>query len=479
MWTGQQTLESIDQALSQLRRQAQELDTQVQRSSTELVALRQREGERFRRLAEVRLDQLTHGNVVSGLDDADLRVKEILIERTEALADLQTQIERCEQRQTELEQSREGQRKQVAEAAERLDRAEAATQARLRDDDSYRAQLDKTGAAEAVAARAEEKTQQAEQDRIEKGKPYEQDPLFNYLWKRGFGTARYSANPLTRYLDQWVARLCNYYDARPNYAMLLEIPTRLGEHATRLRQTADAELQVLRAMEERAAADDGIPALREALSQAEEAMDRLDEQIREQENSYHELMGQRSVFAAGEDEYSRRSIDTLVMEFQRDNLPSLLQQAQATSTHEDDVLVRELMDVEAEQGEITRALDKHRAMHERALDRLKELEEVRYRFKRQRYDDVHSTFSNGDLLALILGEFLRGVATSGDLWGTIRRNQRYRRIESDPTFGSGGIGGMGRGTWHFPMPGGRGWGGGSRRGGFGGRGGGFRTGGGF
>jgi hypothetical protein len=76
-------------------------------------------------------------------------------------------------------------------------------------------------------------------------------------------------------------------------------------------------------------------------------------------------------------------------------------------------------------------------------------------------------------LSVILHEFLRGVASSDDLWGTLRRQQRYHRIESDPGFGSGGFG-RSDSTWHFPELGGGGFGGGGEI-----RGGGFRTGGGF
>ena len=69
------------------------------------------------------------------------------------------------------------------------------------------------------------------EDKRVKGEPYENDKLFMYLWRRGFGTSEYSANPFTRMLDRWVARKCRYDKARPNYWMLNEIPKRLEAHA--------------------------------------------------------------------------------------------------------------------------------------------------------------------------------------------------------------------------------------------------------
>ena len=42
---------------------------------------------------------------------------------------------------------------------------------------------------------------QAETDKEEKGKPYRDDPLFMYLWERGYGTTNYRAPPMLRTLD--------------------------------------------------------------------------------------------------------------------------------------------------------------------------------------------------------------------------------------------------------------------------------------
>jgi hypothetical protein len=87
----------------------------------------------------------------------------------------------------------------------------------------------------AILAKAEEKAAQAEADREEKRRPYEADPLFMYLWRRRFGTPGYQAGPLVHSLDRKVAHLIGYEEARVNYAMLMELPQRLREHAERLR----------------------------------------------------------------------------------------------------------------------------------------------------------------------------------------------------------------------------------------------------
>lgn len=91
-----------------------------------------------------------------------------------------------------------------------------------------------------VVRNAEEKAARAEAHRDEKRRPYESDPLFMYLWRRRFGTRDYEASNLVRYFDRKVAHLIGYEAARVNYAMLLELPDRLREHAERLKQEAAA-----------------------------------------------------------------------------------------------------------------------------------------------------------------------------------------------------------------------------------------------
>ena len=61
--------------------------------------------------------------------------------------------------------------------------------------------------AERIAQHAEQKASFAARDFEEKGRPYRADPLFAYLWDRGWGTGRYRAFPLVRMIDGWVARL--------------------------------------------------------------------------------------------------------------------------------------------------------------------------------------------------------------------------------------------------------------------------------
>jgi hypothetical protein len=452
MTSGPMALAAIDQALQESRTDLQGLDSRIRGADDELVQIRQEKLEQFAAFAKVRLGQIERGEPLASIDDADRRAKELLEERARRLDELERQTAECHARQTQLETERTQHGRNVEAAEAGLDSAEAATQARLAVDTAYQGQLAKAHGADDIAKQAEEKTGRAEKDRAAKGKPYEADPLFIYLWKRGYGTSKYSAGPLARALDGWVARLCGYTDARPNYWMLGEIPARLAEHAKGARAEADAEFAMLKRLEEQAAAADGVPARRAALEAARKTAAEMDAAIAVEETRYRDLMNTKSAVAAGQDEITRRGIEVLAAQMQREELVQLRREAEASPSAEDNTIVQRLADLEQRESALEQAMEQARQAKDARMRKLDELEETRRQFKQRRYDDPSSTFSNGGMISVLLGEFLRGMASSGDLWRTIERQQRRQPRQSNPDFGSGGFGFPGGGTWHMPTP---------------------------
>lgn len=476
MLSGRNALQNINLTLQKLHRQVDESGQQIQQASDNLLHLRQQQAGRYRELARIRLDNIISGEVVAGLETADQRVRQLLQQRNDVLSDLSSQLEKVHREQQRVEQQREVQSDKVAAAAGALDDQETASRERLQQDQTYRKQLEAAETAERIASQAEEKTQEAQRSREEKGEPYESDPLFSYLWSRNYGTPGYSANPLIRYLDKWVARLCDYHAARPNYARLQEIPVRLKEHAVHQRTAADQELEMLTELEQKAAAEDGIPALEQAYEDAEKRLEEIDQEIQQLEQQGMALMQQKAGYAAGDDEHFREAVETLAASLEKENMDTLYRYARLTATAEDDLLVSELPLAEQRLQQIQQGLQANRLSHDEHLSRLADLEQLRRNFKSQRYDDIHSGFGNGATLMLMLNQFLQGLADSGALWDTIRREQQYRPTRSNSPFGNRGFGRRSS-NLRFPRGGG-GLGGGLGGGGLGG-GGGFRTGGGF
>lgn len=460
----------------------------MQSSSSALTRNQLQQSRVLRALASDRLERLDSGKLASTVDSADAAANEVLLQRERALANLAEKLGEGQARLQQAEDRRNSLHAIVDAAAQELAELEAEVQRLLEGDEGYQAQLETAYEARAIATQAEEKTALAEKDRAEKGLPYESSKLFSYLWKRHYGTAEYRASGLFATMDDWVAGLCDYDKARANYWLLLEIPRRLAEHARIVGQRAEAELGKLQDLETKVANAAGIDIARQGLIEAETEQDACDANIDEIELSLGEVQVHLKRFASGDDDFTKRCLDGLEAAYSARDMERLERMVIATASRSDDELVRELIDLRQDQGLIRDEIQDNKKLHQQHADRLKDLEDVRRRFKRHRYDDLRSSFSSESVVRMVLDEFLRGAIRGSGVWDTLKRQQRYRDVGGAwPDFGSGSLprGRRGSSPWHWP--GGRGGFRMPRRGGSLSRGGsprrrssgGFRTGGGF
>ncbi|MGB5512807.1 MAG: hypothetical protein WBM87_13970 [Woeseiaceae bacterium] len=458
MLSGRDTLNELNSTLKTARRELERLDRQLQASSITAASNQQQQTQALKRMAATRLDAMRQGQVVERLDSADYKVSEILEQRQDAIVTLNEQTVQARAALQALEERRETLHDNVDSAAQQLAEREAEVQSMLETDARFQAQLDATQRADAIAVSAAEKAQIVADDRREKGIPYENDSLFMYLWNRGYGTSEYRANPLARLLDAWVARLCKFRDARPNYWMLREIPLRLQEHANSRRNDAEREIEKLQAIEEEAAQAGGVHAARATLEDAEQLQDEIDEQIAGAEASLRELEVEQSRFAAGDDRYLAECLSLFTKTLERRDVSDLTRLALATMTTEDDAIVDDIRALRRDDAALRDELENNRSRHAEHLRRVQELEQVRHRFKKNRYDDLRSEFDKGDIVTSMIHEVLRGAIRGGALWNVMRQYQRYRDVGGAwPDFGSGGITRPGRRptasrppTWHWP-----------------------------
>jgi len=488
MWTGQKTLRSIDDALNSANNDIKRLDNSLSELSTRQAENRRDQLKSCEDLASLRLDQISRDQLQSALSYAENAALSALDKRQILISELENKLNENEITLQGLELQRESQASIVNNQAQVLIDCEHSAQVELETDKEYQQQLVSNQKADAIADRAEEKAAVAEQDRIEKGKPFESDALFIYLWRRHYGQPKYKVNLLARFLDNWIARLCDYNKARANYWMLLELPKRLHSHAASVREVANNELLELEKMEHVFAGQHGALAAQALLLEYQSQQDTIDHNINAVEENQNTLLSERNTFNAGEDLYFRQAIHTLATAIQRQDIVELQRLSNRTLDRQDDHLVASMIDLREEEKELQQSMAEIRKRQQTYLDKLSELKRVRTQFKSKRFDDVRSGFNNGGLIGVALNEFLKGALNNGELWRTIERSQRHRDVGAWPDFGSGGLGGRsgrsnnrGGSPWHRPGSGSGGFklprsGGSSSRG----RGnGGFKTGGGF
>lgn len=444
-------LNSIDQAGRSLRGDEDRLNDIIRQAATETARLRAEQAELFRSLARIRLDTLRQENVVAPLDDAEKRALAALREQDEKLKALSNRRDALQKELAAAQAVREDKVRIVTAAADAIASQKEATEHRMAGDLGWQKQAAVVSGAEAQATAAEDKARQSEADRDEKSKPYLADPLFVYLWERGYGTSAYKAGPITRMGDGYVARVVQYEPARQNYFTLTEIPKRLREHANRLKATLADEEAKLVALERAALEADGIVQKEKTYQDAEAALKEAERVIGDLEKEGAALDEERNGALGTEGPWGMgRVLGDLAASMQREDLRTLLRESLDTPTTEDEQIVRRLQALEDALEKQEKAADEARRATVELARKRAELE--RSRDEARRYERQGGGFSNDKLIGDILGGIIGGALSSRELRDALRSGYRQggsrSSLPSRPgggTFGGDIFGGGGGG----------------------------------
>lgn len=476
MISARQALNDIERAILGVRRDEDRLVAMLADTKAEGDRLRAEKADAFRALARLRLDAIARDDVVGELDSVERRARVLLDKRRDRLSELKASRTGALEKLEQLEDQRAAAAKLRDAAIEAVEAKTEAIEARLANEDEWQRLTAALEAAQATSAAAGEKRQQAESDRAIKGKPYEDDRLFMYLWQHGYGTSAYRAGALVRYFDGKVARLAGYDAARANYFMLNEIPLRLAEHAERLKTDVAAAITSRQAYERAALEADGIKPLEAAVADADRALAKVETDIARVRSDVDSIDKETAkTIDDSADPAVRGVIDDLAGTLARADMLELVRRAEATPTPEDDRIVKSLRQIERDLVRVDAQAEELRRTSIDMANKRQELEHSREVFRNSGYDRPNGTFSNGDAIGSLIGGIISGAITAAVLEGAFRDGYRYSGPRSRDDFG--GSWGGGGGPWGGDGGGfgtGGGFGGGGDSGGDG-----FKTGGGF
>lgn len=432
MISASEAFASIERAIGTVRRDQDRILALIQETSAESERLRAEQGEAFRALARLKLDALARDEVVGTLDAAERRAVEHLERRRGALGALAERRKALGSRLGEAEEDLVARVRAREEAVAAIETLEERTEEALAGDTDWQAADIAERTARAQAAEAERKAVQAEEDREVKRKPYEADPLFMYLWARGYGTSAYSAGPLTRYFDGKVAALIAYEAARPNYFMLNEIPVRLREHAARLAAEAEAAAERRDAVERAAVEKAGIGALEARLATVDKDVAEADARIERLKADLEALDREATGLTdPAADPAMATALDELASALSREDLRTLFREAQATPTPDDEVIVQKLLDVERGLVRVAAQMEELRKTSTELATRRTELERSGDGFRKRGYDDPFGGFINEAVIGGILEGIIRGALSGRALDEALGDGFRKRKPRSD------------------------------------------------
>ena len=424
--SGPEAIRSLDDAVRDIRREESAIGKRLSRSAERVGKIREGEAELFRKLAEIRLSPVVQKQIDGRLSTAEKEARLALKAHAAEITASQNLLKTVDRKIASLATARHETLDKLETAQEKLKIISSKIADVIEHDPAYKTQRAHVDELRAIADESLKKTQLAENNQEQKGRPYREDPLFMYLWERGYGTSSYKANNLARWLDGMVAGLIEYHKARPNFSMLNEIPLRLREHASRQISLAEEAERELDKIEADAIDKAGGGPITKSLNEAQQRLEKLDLDMVASEDERDQLVHKFAQTAEGKDPVFIAAVGNLARALEADDLGELLDDARRTKTKKDDSLVSKISDARA------RAFDENKESGElrerlKVLERRRrELEDIQWEFKKARFDDPRSQFRKDELVGDLLGEFLRGAITAASYWGQWQRSQSWR-----------------------------------------------------
>ncbi|MEO0398207.1 MAG: hypothetical protein AAF224_02155 [Pseudomonadota bacterium] len=436
MTSGRHALRDLDGAIATARNDLKRAAGAASGDASALADLEVREIAAFAELARIRVDLLENGaGGAHALSETEEKVRTLLESQSAHLDQLKSAVEQAETPLDALEDKRRQSAEALDTAIAEHDAAAEKTRARLETDEAYQTKAAAVEEANAMTARSTQKLETARADRAAKGAAYEADVLFKYLHDRQYATSEYRAFSLFAMLDDWVAGLIDYRRHRLNYNRLLEIPERLAEHVERLDDAAEAAERSLEAAERDALKADGVETLRDAVAAKRAAMDAIDGEIAGAEKTHAEKTAALQTAMAGDAGPASEAHALMTSALKALSIPDLRRMANETATLEDDAIVEALIDIKREHMELEDAQSAARSSLTRRRVALTDLEDIRRRFKKARFDSRYSEFRSDGLMATLLAEFAASALSRDDFWRRLKKSHRTRRRDWEDDFG--------------------------------------------
>jgi hypothetical protein len=437
MFTGHDALFSVEQAIGGVRADEGQLDATLRSAIEEAARLRREESQAFRALARIKLDDLMRENVIARIDATERRALAIIGKHREALETLSRKRDDAQQRLTEAESKKHKCDQDLAQVLEKIDRFRRGVADRVKEDPDWRAAEAAAEEARTITENADQKASLSEADLTQKRKPYEDDPLFMYLWNKKFGQAEDRSFYFVRYFDRLVAGMTDYPGARANYAILLEIPVRLREHANAKRKEAEARQDCVAALERKALVAAGVEPIEAEMEAANGAVKEAGEDVLKITAELREIETERQrEEGGGEDAIYNQAVEMLAQALVQEDLTRLYQDALQTPGKEDDELVISIGRTREALKRVDSEVNQIRSQIREMARRRVELEGARDRARNSGFDNPMGNYGNAqDAIAMVIGGILRGAMSGPDLDRVLRDNYRHPAPTSDPDFG--------------------------------------------
>jgi len=431
-------LRSLTDSIRDARQRANQVRAaldQLDRFIDEVVA---RRGQSLVELSQHYLPELSYGTITTQFAEVRVDLERLLRKKQAHEQQLQEAWDESLDRRSQLETELDQVTNRLDDWAAQRDQLEEQLAERLLANEKFQSLSAEAITAERELGRNEERIAEIREEVAEKLPAYEKSRLFQYLHRRGFGTAKYETRGLARTLDRWVAKLVNYNENRQSYNFLRVTPELIAAEVERRRAEFMALMEQVEAIEDDLSDEMGLT---EVLRQGNEtgvAREELLGKLRQLETEQGEIETELQQLEASQNEYYVTGVNRLKGFLGSMEESALEARTRTTPQSADDAIFREIKSLNEQLRDAKNRSHEDRQQWDRWQEKLSGLDRVVRQFRSHEFDSRRSVFSQRLDIQAEVDRFLEGDNRADRLWSTLRRHQQFLRYRDNDGFGRRG-----------------------------------------
>ena len=429
--SGSDVARQLERARRDARRRAEDVRAGLDKLDDFIKQLIAQRGNSLVELAQHYFPDLSQTSIEKQFAEVRGHLKHLLEQKQRREAELHQTWDTCLDRRADLDQQIEQVTEKLDKLANRRDELEQQLAQRLREHAEFEPLSQQTLAAETELKRNELRVAEMRDEVAEKLPAYEKSRLFQYLYRRGYGTAEYRGKGWTQQLDRWVAKIVKYNKNRQSYNFLKVTPELMANEVERRREDFNKLMQRLEAIEDSISDEIGLTDVLQQGTQRGDEREALMKSVSEVDAQRDQAEQELARLEVTENEYYEAGVNRL-KEFLGNMEESALEfRTRVTPQTTDDEIFREIKDCNAQLREARQQNRDDREQLQLWNQKLSGLDQVVSRFRMHEFDSRRSWFSPQMNLSREVDRFLQGQNTPAGLWSTLSRYQQFIQPQLD------------------------------------------------
>jgi hypothetical protein len=431
---GSEVLHSLERAFRDAQMRSEDVRANLHRLDEIVQGVVQQRGHALLDLARHYLPDLSGDTVSTQFVEVRSHLEQLLQKKQRHEAKLQSLWDANLDRRSQLEQQVDESTNRLNDLATRRNQLQQSLANRLKEHAQFQVLSGHALIAENELKRNELRVAEMREEVAEKLPAYEQSRLFQYLYRRGYGTAEYKGRGLTKRLDRWVARLVKYNKNRQGYNFLRVTPELMVAEVERRRGEFTKLMEQIESIEDAISDEIGLTRVLDEGNRLGQQREEHLAELNRLENLRATIEADIAQLQASENEYYQAGVDRL-KEFLGSLEESALEyRTRVTPQTTDDAVFVGIKDLNRELRNARIQSQGDRKILDDRQKVVSGLDELLRQFRSAEFDSRRSFFSPRLDVDVVITRYLRGQCSTQSLWGMLRQHQQFIRPEYDDSW---------------------------------------------